>query len=154
MRAVMPAVVAVALALLPLGCGSSGTTDASVPVVSVTSPAAYVAEVQESLKPPGRMASLLSDQARAGTFTIGRGELDALVGRARGHLETLRAMRLTSPALRRQRDAFTGAYTAVVTLMASVADAVGRGDPAEVANTSRPFFASLRGLSSAVSPPS
>lgn len=150
MRVTVPVAVAVPLAAtLLVACGS--TAEAPIPTAT---PDAYVAEVEAALRPPGRLASLVTTGARSGTYTASRRDLDEVVGEAERHLATLRAMDLPTAALRRQRDAFAGAYAAVAYHMVRVADAVAAGDRDEVLRVSRPFFASLRGLSSAVSPSS
>jgi len=109
-----------------------------------------VAQVEAALRPPGRLASLLTAYPER---RPGRGELDGLVDDARRRLAALRALRLGDARLRVQRDRFAGAYASVVFHMGRVRGALVRGDRAAVRRASPPFFASLRGLSSAVSPP-
>jgi hypothetical protein len=148
MRPPVPAAVAVSLVACALvGCGSSAGTTAPT---TTTGPGAYVAEVEGALRPPGRLASVLTAYPERRPT---RGELDALVDDARRRLAGLRAMRLGDARLRTQRDRFTGAYASVVFHMQRVRAALVRGDRVALRRASRPFFASLRGLSSAVSSP-
>lgn len=152
MRALTLAVIALPVAAgLLVGCGSSADAPVSGQA-TVASPAAYVTAVQEALKPPGRLASLVSEGARRGEYTTSRADLDRVVGEAQSDLDALRALQLDSPALVEQRNAFVAAYARVVADMRVVADAVDRGEPAGVARAAKPFFTGLRGLSSAVSP--
>ena len=131
-----------------VGCGASPGGPTAPP--ATVPPGAYVAEVEAALRPPGRLASLLSAYPER---VPSRGELDALVDEARTRLEVLRGLRLGDRRLRVQRDRLAGAYASVVFHMDRVRGALVRGDRGAVRRTSTPFFASLRGLRSAVSSP-
>lgn len=147
MRVSVPVAIAVSLATcLPAGCGSTAPPS----VVQTGAPDAYLESVQAALQPPGRLASLVTTGVRERTFTTGRQELDAILTDARSRLSAVRALRLSAPALRRQRDAFARGYHAVILRMEAVNTAVLSGDRTRIVRASHPFFASLRELSSAV----
>lgn len=148
MRVPVPVAIAVSLATcLPAGCGS---TTATSPTATSGSPDAYLEAVQAALQPPGRLAALVSTGVRERTFTTDGRELNAIVEDARVRLAAVRALRLGAPELRRQRAAFTRGYRAVLVRMEAVTGAILSGDRGRVVRASRPFFASIRELSSTV----
>lgn len=147
MRAPVLAVLAATLAASTLaGCGGGADAPARA---GTTPPDRYVAAVQAALTPPGSLASIV---AAYPTRRPTAGAVRALVVQARARLDELRRMRLDDRRLAAQRDRFAGAYDAVVFHMDRVAADLSRGDGAALRRHSRTFFASLEGLSSAVSP--
>ena len=148
------AMVLVSAAVAVSGCGSQdgGAPAAQAPVP----PGDYVAAVQDLLGPPARMASLATarvasdPEVDAPTQT----QVDAMVTQARRELRELRDLPLgDGGVLARQRDALAGAYQATVTWMERVGRDLVQDDRVALRQHLTPLFMSMRGLSSAVSPP-
>ena len=147
------AVAMVSAAVAVSACGSQDRGDQAAQVPAL--PADYVASVQELLGPPARIASLATARARPDPEIDAptQGQVDAIVAQGRRGLRTLRELPLESPALRRQRDALAGAYQATVTWMDRVGRDLVQDDAVSLRRNLTPLFMSMRGLSSAVSPP-
>lgn len=145
--------VLVSAAVAVSGCGSQdgGAPAAPAPVP----PRDYVASVQDLLGPPARMASLatarVADDPEVDAPT--RAQVDAMVNQARRELRELRELPLGSGVLDEQRDALAGAYQATVTWMERVGRDLVQDDRVALRQHLTPLFMSMRGLSSAVSPP-
>lgn len=145
--------VLVSAAVAVTGCGSQdgGPPAAQAPVP----PGDYVAAVQDLLGPPARMASLATARVSADPDVDAptQAQVDAIVGQARRELRQLRELPLGGGVLDRQRDALAGAYQATVTWMDRVGRDLVQDDRVALRQHLTPLFMSMRGLSSAVSPP-
>lgn len=150
-RALLAAVVVSAVVAVS-GCGTQEAGDAAGAAPSP--PAEYVAAVEDLLGPPARMASLGTARLRRDPAAIpSASEVDGLVRTARRELRELRDLPLDAPGLRGQRDALAGAYQATVTAMERVGRDLVQDDRVALRENLTPLFMSMRGLSSAVSPP-
>lgn len=147
------AAVMVSAAVAWSGCGSGEPAGAAGP--GSTPPDGYVAAVQDLLGPPAQMASL--GTARLGPTPTApapsSSEVDGMIRVAKRELRELRELPLDSVALRGQRDALAGAYLATVTAMERVGRDLVQDDRVALRQHLTPLFMSMRGLSSAVSPP-
>ncbi|MFN8108610.1 MAG: hypothetical protein U0Y82_02000 [Thermoleophilia bacterium] len=147
-----PAILVCALVALGVtGCGGSATTPTStVP----TPPLGYVHAVQALLAPPAQLASLAS--GRTGPSPAGpvvsRRQVDDIMAAARQELGDFRAMRLTTPMLRRQRDSLAGAYDAVIFYMDRVGRDLVQDDRTALTPDLRQLLTVMRGMSSAAKP--
>ncbi|MFN8121507.1 MAG: hypothetical protein U0237_03665 [Thermoleophilia bacterium] len=150
-RALLAAVIASAAVAMP-GCGSGGSSGATA---STTPPDEYVAAVQGLLAPPAQLASLATARLKRDP-EVGipsTSEVDGMIRAAERELRELRELPLDSAVLRGQRDALAGAYQATVTAMRRVGRDLVQDDRVALRQHLTPLFMSMRGLSSAVSPP-
>ncbi len=133
------------------GCGGGGDAGRTI----AATPSEYIAAVQRLVEPPGQVASSIAEQGRDPTRSAPSDRrLDRIVSAARDRLEEFRALRLSDPALRRQRDRLAGAYARMIPRMRAAADALDSGDRAALRRASRPFLDALDALSSAAAAPS
>ena len=117
-------------------------------------PSAYVAAVQELVRPPAQLAAAIDRRARDEAAPVpDRAGLDRLVAAARSRLAALRALRLRDAALRRSRDRLAAAYERMLPRMQAAAAALS-DDRAALAAAADPFLDSLRTLPSGASSPS
>lgn len=136
--------VGAAACLSLAGCGDGPAEPAAA------TPAQYVAVAEGLLEPPARLASLVSERAADPSVAPpSRRSLDAIVAAARARLAEFRALRLTAPSLRRQRDRIARSYDRLMERVPATVDALAGRDREALVRAADPFLLALRGLTSA-----
>lgn len=142
----------VALTVGVVACGSLAGCREAGPAAAPVTPSQYLAAVESLLDPPGRLASIISQEADADADAAPiatRRRLGDLVDRARARLAEFRALRLQDAVIRRQRDRLAGAYARLIPHMQTAAAALVDGDRTDIVRASGPFLDALRTLPSA-----
>ena len=140
------------------GCASSGPSASPEPTRSARvrpaaiGPAAYIVAVEEALRPPVELAQIASAHGRRDPPPPPpRADIESLVERSETALARIRAVRLTSAPLRRQRARLTARYEDVIVTMRALVEPLSRGRRLATRRAAFELFRSIRDLRFAVS---